>query len=286
MQTDSPHSVGWLIAGSALMGAGLMALVGHRPEAGVSACTLALPLLVLGWRRIRHKPALVNQVEQAKSCAVRLFGKLPASIVLLGAGDRIVFANERARALFGRSEDTWSGQSLSLLTDAKANETDAGLGPVRRFRRGDGTLLYAHVSEAPMYTPESGAGEELRILVVSDVTALVELQHKLQQSERLHAVATMVGQFAHEVRNPVAAISGSAQVLERLQREAGMAGSHHGISEEERILLYQCIVHESDRLDGIISKFLSVADFSDEQLDQLLHVSESLPASPGTSHAA
>jgi len=58
------------------------------------------------------------------------------------------------------------------------------------------------------------------------------------------------------------------------------------VTEEERILLYQCIVHESDRLDGIISKFLSVADFTDEQLDQLLHVSESLATSPGTSHAA
>ena len=263
-----------------------MALLGQRPEAGVSACSLALPLLIMGWRRIRQKIAPVDQAEQARACAIRLLGRLPACMLLLDADDRIIFANERARALFGRSEDTWSGRSLSSFTDVKANETDAGLGPVRRFLREDGTLLYAHVSEAPMYAQESGEGGGLRILVVSDVTALVELQHKLQQSERLHAVATMVGQFAHEVRNPVAAISGSAQVLERLQRDAGMAGSHHGISEEERILLYQCIVHESDRLDGIISKFLSVADFSDEQLDQLLHVSESLPASPGTSHAA
>ena len=205
---------------------------------------------------------------------------------MLDAADRIVFANERAREMFGRSKDAWNGQSLAALADAKAHETDAGLGPVRRFRKADGTLLYAHVSESEM-TPVGSEGA-MRLLVVSDVTPLMDMHRQLQHAERLRTVANMAAQFAHEVRNPVAAISGSAQMLDKIQREAGGVCARKGVSDEERAQLFQCIVSESDRLDGIVAKFLSVANFSDEQLSQLLRVSDppAYLASLSTPHRA
>jgi signal transduction histidine kinase len=94
------------------------------------------------------------------------------------------------------------------------------------------------------------------------------MHHRVKQEERLRTAATMATQFAHEVRNPVAAISGSAQVLGKLQRQVVAQGSPlYGVTDSDRALLYECIVNESDRLDGIIAKFLSVNEFSDQRME-------------------
>ena len=276
MRKVSPYAVGGLVVGAMFIGIAFMASLLQRPEAAIPVGCLGLPLLVLGWRGWGRVERREDHVAHVKASASLLLNKLPAGMLLLDAHDNVLFANEQARRLFGLNLKTWSGQTLDSLTDAKAHETDAGLGCLRRFRRGDGRLLYAHVSEAPVEVPGQAEDGSLRILVVSDVTALVELQRQIQQSERLRTAATMASQFAHEVRNPVAAISGSAQVLEKLQHLGRPGDDASAISEQERSLLYQCIVHESDRLDGIIAKFLSVADFSDERLAQMLQ--EAAPA--------
>lgn len=87
------------------------------------------------------------------------------------------------------------------------------------------------------------------VVIFQDVTRVVEMEAELRRSERLAATGRLAASIAHEVRNPLAAISGSVQML------VG-AGDARG-DEEKR--LSEIVLREADRLNGLITDFLSYA---------------------------
>ena len=89
------------------------------------------------------------------------------------------------------------------------------------------------------------------ILIFTDVTNVVEMESQLRQSERLAAVGEMAAKMAHEIRNPLAAISGSVQVLQRDLDPAQADG--------EAGQLMEIVVSEAQRLGGLIEDFLTYA---------------------------
>jgi two-component system sensor histidine kinase PilS (NtrC family) len=92
-------------------------------------------------------------------------------------------------------------------------------------------------------------GQPLGVVVhFRDLTEVHEAAKRERLRERLAAVGEMAAGIAHEIRNPLASISGSAQVL----------GNLPGIGHKERSLL-RIIVQESRRLSGIVEAFLGYA---------------------------
>jgi len=73
-------------------------------------------------------------------------------------------------------------------------------------------------------------------------------QKELEIKERLVAAGRMAAQLAHEVRNPLAAISGSVQMLKDVPM----------LSEEQKRLM-GIVVKESDRVSQSIEQFLDLA---------------------------
>ena len=51
------------------------------------------------------------------------------------------------------------------------------------------------------------------LLVFQDLTELRRLEQELRKADRLAALGQMAAQLAHEIRNPLAAMRGSAQLL-------------------------------------------------------------------------
>ena len=262
------------VCGAFLLGSGFTALYFHAMLPGLILGLIGLAAMAFSAQSASAGVVVPDRLEQIKAYAALLCRNLPSGMLLMDEEGRVLFANEQALRLFGRKADDFHGSLLANLADAKSGQTQPGLVPAHRYRRADGSVFYAHVSEAPVDVPGALKPLGLRILIVSDITPVVDMQRRLQQADRLRTAATMATQFAHEVRNPVAAISGSAQVLDKLQRDVVSSGSHAAISDNDKATLYQCIVSESDRLDAIIAKFLSVAEFSDERLEQLLHLPE------------
>jgi two-component system sensor histidine kinase PilS (NtrC family) len=121
-----------------------------------------------------------------------------------------------------------------------------------RFRNRRGQDLHLGVGA---YIMKDDAGEPSgHVVIFQDVTKVVEMEAELRRSERMAAVGQLSASLAHEVRNPLAAISGSIQMLQtRLGSMEGFGGS------PEPGKLMGIALREIDRLDRLIADFLGYA---------------------------
>lgn len=86
------------------------------------------------------------------------------------------------------------------------------------------------------------------ICIFQDLTELKEMEEQIARADRLAAIGQLAAGVAHEIRNPLASISGSIQMLK----------SELDLSEDNKTLM-EIILRESDRLDHILADFLNYA---------------------------
>lgn len=98
-------------------------------------------------------------------------------------------------------------------------------------------------------TPLSWEVEQGWVVVFQDLTELRALEADARRNERLVSVGRMAAGLAHEIRNPLAGISGAVQML----AEGGSTAS-----DDDRRLA-QIVKSESERLDRLVTEFLVFA---------------------------
>ncbi len=91
-------------------------------------------------------------------------------------------------------------------------------------------------------------GEASKIITFQDLTNLRRMEEELRRVEKLKALGELSIGIAHEVRNPLASISGSIQVLK----------SDLKLGETDTRLM-NIVVRETDRLNSLITDFLLFA---------------------------
>lgn len=89
-------------------------------------------------------------------------------------------------------------------------------------------------------------GHQGFVVLLQNVTEIKNLENALRQQEKMAAIGTMAAGIAHEIRNPLASISGSVQLL---------ASSLPAESTEDKKLL-AIMIKEIDRLNKLITEFL------------------------------
>ncbi len=114
------------------------------------------------------------------------------------------------------------------------------------YKKNDDVELYLGFSISILRDKEGrGIG---RILGFQDLTNFREMQEYVKRIDRLAAVGRLAAGIAHEVRNPLASISGSVQVLSK----------NLNISGQDKRLM-DIIVKESNNISLLISDFTQFA---------------------------
>jgi two-component system sensor histidine kinase PilS (NtrC family) len=184
-----------------------------------------------------------RRLSELHSSIVR---SIPSGIATTDAEDRITFVNASGTRLLGRSLSDLIGLPISEVFPV----IDDGVSASSVRRRTFGTVKEIHGQKARLDVTVSDlkGNDEVpsgRLVIFEDVTHLRSMEDRVKASERQAALARVAASMAHEIRNPLAAVRGAAELL---------AQSSSGLTEEKKLL--NIITRESDRLNSLIGDFV------------------------------
>ena len=179
---------------------------------------------------------------------------LVSGLATADAQNRIVTFNRSAMLIVGSAGPPPAGQPASevLQLPASFHDTMADhLDQVRskridyQFHRGDGRVIDLGLSVAALPLPDATRGY---LYTFQDVTDMKRFERQARLQQRLAAVGEMAAGIAHEIRNPLASMSGSMQML---RQELLLSG--------DQAQLMDIVLRESERLNQTIKSFLAYA---------------------------
>ena len=179
---------------------------------------------------------------------------IPSGIMTLDLDGRIVSFNPTAQKILGLTAEEIQGRKwrdtpfreMTRLEGFFSSPTPnfGKLSQELEVRRHDGHSVLIGINLTAL---KASDGELLGLVgIFQDLTERRQIEARLRQADRLAAVGQLAAGLAHEVRNPLAAISGSIQLM----KEEGPAGSPH---------LLDIVLRETDRLKLVTGQFLDFA---------------------------
>ena len=166
----------------------------------------------------------------------------------------ITFFNRAAEVLTGYAFSEVQGRMIGevfpgLLQAAAGADANSGRDDVPRarfeisFRRNDGRQVYLGFSKSTL--KDGDREEQGEVYAFQDVTRLKEMEEQVKIMDRLAAVGRLASGMAHEIRNPLASMSGSIQILGQ---------SLHLDDDNKRLM--DIVLKETNRLDQLLSDFV------------------------------
>jgi len=176
---------------------------------------------------------------------------LATAVLLLDAELRVVHANPSAENLLAASRRALAGQAFcALFTDAQALAAKLREAAARSWGFWDQELTLTRQGGTPLalnclVTPADGP-RECRLVV--ELRA-IDKRRRIEREERelSHAFANreLIRNLAHEIKNPLGGLRGSAQLLER------------ELERPELREYTQVIIKEADRLQLLVDRLLT-----------------------------
>jgi two-component system sensor histidine kinase PilS (NtrC family) len=209
------------------------------------------------YSRDRQLANASRELRRAKLETDQILRHVNSGLITIDAQGYVIYFNRAAEKILGYSEEQVRGMKCREIFSERmpslARYLMAGIRRREAFPRkeleivgGDRRLLPLGLSTSVL-TDESN-GLLGVIAIFSDLTEPKAMEAKIRAADRLAAVGELSASIAHEIRNPLAAISGSVELL---TRELSLSG------ENKRLM--DLIIKESDRLNLILTDFLSFA---------------------------
>ncbi len=189
-----------------------------------------------------------KNIEQLEQLHRVMIENLEMGLLTLDAEDRILSINPAGERILGlRAEALMQKPFSSLFAPDPDRMPDRHADGERQeavYRTPEGVPLTLGYSRYPVRKGEPlGIGT---IVSFKDITRIKEMEEQVRQMDRLALMGKVAAGIAHEIRNPLASISGAIQVLKEDYREEDTGGR-----------LLNIISRELTQLEGLINGFLT-----------------------------
>jgi two-component system sensor histidine kinase PilS (NtrC family) len=197
-----------------------------------------------------------SEIADLQALNQHVIDSLPSGLATTDDTLRILTFNRGAEAITGVSCRSATGRGIHdvlqlsgpVTASIQSDLRSKGTRTRHEFRyqtadhRGE---LEIGLTATHLETPGGPAG---LLFTFQDVTAIKKLERDAAMQQRLAAVGEMAAGIAHEIRNPLASMSGSIQIL---RQELPLS------SEQEQLM--DIVLRESERLNTTIRSFLAYA---------------------------
>ena len=178
---------------------------------------------------------------------------LSSGLLTVDPWDMVLTVNQSACEILSTTPGGAVGGPIENLLPGLAGLL-VGLGPKGAMQRGELAIaragqpdLVVGISISPL--ADHGGRFLGRVVNFQDLTELRKMEVSVKQAERLAMVGRLSAAVAHEIRNPLASISGSIELLRQMPQ-----------SDDDSHALMGIVTREIDRLNALLSDLLDYAN--------------------------
>ncbi|MGZ3429233.1 MAG: ATP-binding response regulator, partial [Polyangia bacterium] len=186
---------------------------------------------------------LADEVRARQAFLEGVVDHLSSGLIVVDAAGVIVKANAAACVVLSRSAESLVGRTIAdALPGAEPLFLVSGDATQRRvtIKTAEGERNLGFTNAAVEVNGGTGA-----LAVFRELSEVEAARREQEERARREELASSARSFAHEVRNPLAAIGAAAQVVAR-----------EDCAESQRIRLSRAIVSETDRVTGLVQEYV------------------------------
>ena len=200
-----------------------------------------------------------NDIQALQRLNDQIIRRMRTGIIVINRQRHVLLSNDAANELLGSAEGLQAGTALvDISIDLEANfqawRRNPLLRPVPFRNTHESTEISARFARLNPEDPNSG----IVLIFIEDATQITQRVQQL----KLASLGRLTASIAHEIRNPLGAISHASQLL---------AESEHITGGDKRLL--EIIEQHCRRMNGIVENVLSVSR-RQPSYPELLNLSE------------
>ncbi|HEX4951093.1 MAG TPA: ATP-binding protein, partial [Blastocatellia bacterium] len=216
---------------------------------------------------LEERERRADELAQLKDFNENIIESINVGVMTVNLQGRITNWNGALEELYGMPREQAIGKRIpevfrpsivdALKQYTEHSEVDEPV-TVYKFRTQalDGRELTLNISLAPLHNK---IGEvEGTLIAIEDVTARIDLERQLQQTEKLSSIGLLAAGVAHEVNTPLTGISSYAQMLLQQIPET-----------DPRHQLLEKIHRQTSRASSIVNNLLNFARVSDVRFTEI-----------------
>ncbi len=195
--------------------------------------------------------------DQLEAFNRNIIQSLDSGLLTIDLNGRINFLNRTAEKILNRREEELKDVSIADLfpeiAEVLKEQKRKASGVFQDYQRYEtplsdenGRKIYLGFSISTLTDPEGSVIGHT--LIFQDITRFKEMEEQMKRVDRMAAIGALAAGMAHEIRNPLASLSGSIQMLK----------SELSLDQQQEHLM-EIILRESERLNALITDFLLFA---------------------------
>ena len=204
---------------------------------------------------LRAKQDDIIKLEALNEWIIR---SITSGLITLDGENKVILFNRAAEEIFGIKANQAIGREVAVIlpflkdhlekdpevVDQKTRKMNTFID--LNYVRPDGRRISLRCSLSPLSLPEGG--RKGQILFFQDLTEMKRIEEEMKRVEGLALIGELAAGIAHEIRNPLASISGSIQMLKEDLEKSVVSNR-----------LMDIILREIGRLNHLVSDFLLFA---------------------------